>query len=47
MNKIKKIGLTALAASLVTVSANAVDISGGSSISYNGGNDGEQGNHGQ
>ena len=44
MNKIKKIGLTALAASLVTVSANAVDISGGSSISYNGGNDGEQGN---
>ena len=44
MNKIKKIGLTALAASLVSVSANAVDISGGSSISYNGGNDGEQGN---
>jgi outer membrane protein OmpU len=44
MNKMKKIGLTALAASLVSVSANAVDISGGASISYNGGNDGAQGN---
>jgi outer membrane protein OmpU len=41
MNKMKKIGLSALAASLVSVSAQAVDISGGSSISYNGGNDGE------
>ena len=44
MNKMKKIGLTALAASLVSVSANAVDISGGASLSYNGGNDGAQGN---
>ena len=44
MNNIKKIGLTALAASLVSVSANAVDISGGASISYNGGNGGENGN---
>ena len=44
MNKMKKIGLTALAASLVSVSAQAVDISGGSSLSYNGGNDGVQGN---
>lgn len=40
----KKIGLTALAASLVSVSANAVDISGGASLSYNGGNDGALGN---
>ena len=31
-------------ASLVSVSAHAVDISGGSSISYNAGNDGIQGN---
>jgi len=44
MNKMKKIGLTALAASLVSVSAQAVDISGGPSLSYNGGNDGVQGN---
>jgi outer membrane protein OmpU len=44
MNKMKKIGLTALAASLVSVSANAVDISGGASLSYNGGNDGALGN---
>jgi outer membrane protein OmpU len=44
MNKMKKIGLTALAASLVSVSAHAVDISGGSSLSYNAGNDGVQGN---
>ena len=44
MNKMKKVGLTALAASLVSVSAHAVDISGGSSISYNAGNDGIQGN---
>ena len=44
MNKMKKVGLTALAASLVSVSAHAVDISGGSSLSYNGGNDGAQGN---
>ena len=44
MNKMKKIGLTALAASLVSVSAQAVDISGGSSLSYNAGNDGVQGN---
>ena len=36
MNKLKKIGLTALAASLATVSAHAVEItaSGGASISY-------------
>ena len=40
----KKVGLTALAASLVSVSAHAVDISGGSSLSYNAGNDGIQGN---
>ena len=40
----KKIGLTALAASLVSVSANAVDISGGASLSYNGGNGGATGN---
>ena len=44
MNNIKKIGLTALAASLVSVSANAVDISGGASLSYNGGNGGATGN---
>ena len=44
MNKMKKIGLTALAASLVSVSAQAVDISGGSSISYSSGNDGVAGN---
>ena len=44
MNKMKKVGLTALAASLVSVSAQAVDISGGSSLSYNAGNDGLQGN---
>ena len=44
MNKMKKIGLTALAASLVSVSANAVDISGGASLSLNGGNDGALGN---
>jgi outer membrane protein OmpU len=44
MNKMKKIGLTALAASLVSVSANAVDIAGGASLSYNGGNDGALGN---
>ena len=44
MNNMKKIGLTALAASLVSVSANAVDISGGASLSYNGGNGGATGN---
>ena len=44
MNNLKKIGLTALAASLVSVSANAVDISGGASLSYNGGNGGATGN---
>ena len=44
MNKMKKIGLTALAASLVSVSAQAVDISGGSSLTYANGNDGVQGN---
>ena len=44
MNNMKKIGLTALAASLVSVSANAVDISGGASLSYNGGNGGLTGN---
>jgi outer membrane protein OmpU len=44
MNKMKKIGLTALAASLVSVSANAVDIAGGASLSYNGGNGGATGN---
>ena len=40
----KKIGLTALAASLVSVSAQAVDISGGSSLTYASGNDGVNGN---
>ena len=40
----KKIGLTALAASLVSVSAQAVDISGGSSLTYASGNDGVKGN---
>jgi len=40
----KKIGLTALAASLVSVSAQAVDISGGQSLTYSNGNDGVQGN---
>jgi outer membrane protein OmpU len=44
MNKMKKIGLTALAASLVSVSAQAVDISGGSQLKYNAGNDGVNGN---
>ena len=44
MNKMKKIGLTALAASLVSVSAQAVDISGGSSLTYATGNDGTNGN---
>jgi len=44
MKNMKKIGLTALAASLVSVSANAVDISGGASLSYNGGNGGATGN---
>ena len=44
MNKMKKIGLTALAASLVSVSAQAVDISGGSSITFASGNDGVAGN---
>jgi outer membrane protein OmpU len=44
MNKMKKIGLTALAASLVSVSANAVDISGGASLTYAGGNGGQSGN---
>jgi len=44
MNKMKKIGLTALAASLVSVSAQAVDISGGSSLTYAAGNDGTNGN---
>jgi outer membrane protein OmpU len=44
MNKMKKIGLTALAASLVSVSAQAVDISGGSSLTYASGNDGVKGN---
>jgi outer membrane protein OmpU len=44
MNKMKKIGLTALAASLVSVSAQAVDISGGSSLTYASGNDGVNGN---
>ena len=44
MNKMKKIGLTALAASLVSVSAQAVDISGGSSLTYASGNDGVAGN---
>jgi outer membrane protein OmpU len=44
MNNMKKIGLTALAASLVSVSANAVDIAGGASLSYNGGNGGATGN---
>ena len=40
----KKVGLTALAASLVSVSAHAVDISGGSSLTYAAGNDGTNGN---
>ena len=44
MNKMKKVGLTALAASLVSVSAQAVDISGGSSLTYAAGNDGTNGN---
>ena len=44
MNKMKKIGLTALAASLVSVSAQAVDISGGSSLTFASGNDGVTGN---
>ena len=44
MNKMKKVGLTALAASLVSVSAQAVDISGGQSLTYSNGNDGVQGN---
>ena len=44
MNKMKKIGLTALAASLVSVSAQAVDISGGSSLTFASGNDGVAGN---
>ena len=40
MNKFKKIGLTALAASLVSVSANAeVAISGGAGITFTGGGD--------
>ena len=36
MNKLKKIGLTAIAASLASVSAHAVDlsVSGGASLSY-------------
>ena len=44
MNKMKKIGLTALAASLVSVSAQAVDVSGGSALTYAAGNDGTNGN---
>jgi len=46
MNKMKKIGLTALAASLVSVSAQAADvsISGGAGITYASGNDGVNGN---
>ena len=44
MNKMKKIGLTALAASLVSVSAHAVDVSGGSALTYAAGNDGTNGN---
>jgi outer membrane protein OmpU len=46
MNKLKKVGLTALAASLATVSAHAVDISasGGATISYTGNsNSGQKG----
>mgnify|MGYP005993782161 FL=1 len=46
MNKMKKIGLTALAASLVSVSAHAADVSvsGGSGITFASGNDGVAGN---
>jgi len=46
MNKMKKIGLTALAASLVSVSAQAaeVSVSGGSGITFASGNDGVAGN---
>jgi outer membrane protein OmpU len=46
MNKMKKIGLTALAASLVSVSAQAaeVSVSGGSGITFASGNDGVVGN---
>ena len=46
MNKMKKIGLTALAASLVSVSAQAADVSvsGGSGITFASGNDGVAGN---
>ena len=46
MNKMKKIGLTALAASLVSVSAQAaeVSVSGGSAITFASGNDGVVGN---
>jgi outer membrane protein OmpU len=44
MNKFKKIGLTALAASLVTVSANAVTVTGGASLSFTGGGDHVTGN---
>jgi outer membrane protein OmpU len=46
MNKMKKIGLTALAASLVSVSAQAADvsISGSAGLTYASGNDGVNGN---
>ena len=45
MNKFKKIGLSALAASLVSVSANAeVSISGGAGITFTGGGDHVSGN---
>jgi len=44
MNKFKKIGLSALAASLVSVSANAVTISGGAGITFTGGGDHVSGN---
>ena len=44
MNKLKKIGLSALAASLVSVSANAVTISGGAGITFTGGGDHVSGN---
>ena len=46
MNKMKKIGLTALAASLVSVSAQTaeVSVSGGSGITFASGNDGVVGN---
>jgi outer membrane protein OmpU len=37
MNKFKKVGLTALAASLISVSANAVEISGGAGLTFSGG----------